>query len=182
MKYFELNDDINFPNRWYLGDILGVDNWELSTSVPEGIASLEIKLVHDGDEMDFTYTEAYGVPVISRKVKEVLDDIKGIDFIPVKIQSKRCLTDYFVLIVSELIECVDEKCSEFQKFELNDPVRPDKAGEYRAFMKLRLDTSNINGIEIFRVKKFEISIIISERVKERLKAIAVKGLDLISVV
>ncbi|MPV86499.1 imm11 family protein [Ostreibacterium oceani] len=182
MKYFELNDDINFPNRWYLGDISEVDNWELSTSIPEGTVSLNIEIVRNGEEMDFTFTEAYGVPVVSLKVKEALDGIQGINFIPLQVLGRQCSTKYFVLVTNEIVECVDEANSEFQKFEENDPVRPDKAGEYRAFMKLRLDASKIVGIDIFRLMKFEVAVIVSERVKQRLESVSTTGLDLTAVV
>lgn len=181
MQYFELNDDINFPNRWYLGDIYEVDNWELSTSIPDGSDNLKIEVVRDGDEMDFTFTEAYGVPVVSLKVREALDGIQGIDFIPVQVQGKKCSTEYFVLVTSEIVECVDEENSEFQKFEENDPVRPDKAGEYRAFMKLRLDAQKIVDIDVFRLMNFEVAVVVSELVKERLESVSTTGLNLTAV-
>ncbi|WP_313613955.1 hypothetical protein [Rhizobium sp.] len=28
MKYFRLLDDINFPKRWHLGDLIGIDGME----------------------------------------------------------------------------------------------------------------------------------------------------------
>ncbi|MDH2431078.1 hypothetical protein QCD60_00730 [Pokkaliibacter sp. MBI-7] len=182
MKYFELNDDINFPSRWYLGDIAEVDNWKLATSAPEGATNLKIELVRDGEEMDFTFTETYGLPIVSRKIYEALSDIKGIAFIPIQVQWKRCSTDYYALVIYEIVECVDEVNSEFQKFEQNDPVRPDKAGEYRAFMKLRLDANKIPGLDIFRLKKFEVAVVISENVKERLESIGATGMNLAVVV
>jgi len=182
MKYFELNDDINFPDRWYLGDIFKVDNWKLSTSIPENAINMKIKLVRDGEEMDITFTEAYGVPIVSLKVREALDGIQGIAFIPVQVQGKNCTTEYFVLVTTEVVECVDEINSEFQKFEENDPVRPEKAGEYRAFMKLRLDSSKIVDIDIFRLMNFEVAVVISERVKEKLESVSTTGLALTAVV
>ena len=181
MKYFELNDDIKFPNRWYLGDISKVDNWELSTMVSADISNLNVELVRDGDEMDFTFTEVYRVPVVSKKVRDILEDIDEIAFIPVWVKGKISTTEYFIMVTNEMVECVDENNSEFQKFEKNDPVRPDKAGEYRAFMKLRLDSNKIVDIDIFRLKKFEIAVIISDTVKKRLESISATGLKLTNV-
>jgi hypothetical protein len=182
MKYFELNDDINYPNRWYLGDILEVDNWEISTSKPVGVSNLQIEIVRDGNEMDFTFTEAYGVPIVSKKVKDALDSLPEITFVPVQILNRDCNTEYFVLIISAAIDCVDDDSSEFQKFEENDPVRPDKAGEYRAFIKLRLNVKKIVDIDVFRLRKFEIAVIVSEQVKNSLEAIGTTGMDLSTVV
>lgn len=176
MKYYELNDDINFPNRWYLGDILDVDNWTLSTEAPAGFAYLTVELERDGQEIDFTLTEAYSVPIISAKVRAELNDIAGIEFIPVVVLNKQCNDDYFALIISQKIECIDEENSEFQKFEENDPVRPDKAGDYRAFMKLRLDKNKIVDTDLFRLKKFEIAVIASEKIKDRFETIGTTGI------
>lgn len=115
----KLSDDINYPNRWYLGDISQVDNWELTTSTP----------------------------------KEHADHLT-----------------------------VDEVNSEFQKFEENDPVRPDESGEYRAFTKLRLDPNKIVDIDLFRLKGFEVAVVISERIKGKIESIGTTGLSLIPVV
>ncbi|WP_447971890.1 imm11 family protein [Nitrospira sp. M1] len=73
------------------------------------------------------------------------------------------------MVIKKSVDCVDENKSEFQKFEQNDPVRPDKAGEYRAFMKLRLDANKIVDVAIFRLAKFETAIIINEHIKSNLK-------------
>ena len=86
MKYYRLKDNINFPKRWYLGEILGVDNWQLISSVPEQKNELNLTLYQDGEEMDFTQTEVYGVPIVSEKVKNELSCIYGIKFIPVNLE------------------------------------------------------------------------------------------------
>ncbi len=57
MKYYRLKDDIEYPNRWYLGDILDVDGWELLSSVPKIDNKLDVELYQDGDEMDFTLSD-----------------------------------------------------------------------------------------------------------------------------
>lgn len=177
MRYFELNDDINFPGRWYLGDIANVDNWELSFSWKDDFDVLDVGLVRNGLEMDFTFTECYRVPVVSLKVKKALEDFHGLSFVPVRINGKICSTDYFILIVNDVVQCVDEKRSEFQKFEENDPVRPDKSGEYRAFMRLRIDEKSVGEKDVFRLKGFEIAVVISERVKSKLDFIGATGVD-----
>lgn len=178
MIFFELKDDIYYPNRWYLGDVLGVDNWELSTSVPRCIANLQVELVRDGEEMDFTYTEAYALPVVSDKVKHVLENFEGVDFVPINVINKVCMSNYYLLITKNVVDCVDEEKSNFRKFEVNDPVRPDKAGEYRGFIELRVDAVKANGVDIFRLGKFKVALIVSENVSNSLIAKKVTGLKL----
>jgi hypothetical protein len=181
MKYFDLNDDIYFPNRWYLGDFSGVDNWKLAKSVPDKIDSLTLEMEQEGEEMDFTFTEAYRVPVVSSKIKLLLRDIKEVYFVPVTVNGKHCVSEYFAMIVPETVDCVDEKRSEFQKFQDDDPVRPDKSGEYRGFTRLRLDEKRTLGKDVFRLKNYDIAIVISEKVKDRLMAANVTGIDVAAI-
>lgn len=82
---------------------------------------------------------------------------------------------YFVMIIETQVDAVDEERSEFQKYEVNDPVRPDRAGEYRSFFNLVVDPSKIGDHHIFRLKKHLGSIIVSEEVKRRFEAVGVTG-------
>lgn len=181
MKYYRLQDDIDYPNRWYLGDVLGVDNWELSHSISEVGRVLSVELYQSGNEMDYTYTEVYGLPVVSDKVRMGFSDCAGLKFVPVVIDEVFNDVKYYVMVILDNVECVDEDKSEFQKFMHDDPVRPDKAGEYRAFMTLKLNPEKISNKDVFRLKKFESAIIVSEKVKEKLEAGDATGMEFISV-
>ena len=65
----------------------------------------------------------------------------------------------------------DEYRSEFEKFEVDDDVRPDMAGEYRGFFKLAIDEAKAAGHPIFRLHKFDTAIIVDETVKRALDAV-----------
>lgn len=176
MKYYRLQDDTEYPERWYLGDVKSVDNWLLASEKPEaGSNRLDIEVFQPGVSLDFTLSEVYGVPIVSKKIKEALQSIIGVDFQPVSILSDNHNEEYFVMIIREIIDCVDERRSEFQKFELNDPVRPDKAGDYRGFMSLFIKPDLVRGKDIFRIAKFETAIVVSEAVKVRLENIQASG-------
>ena len=177
MNYYRLRDDVDYPNRWHLGDILDVNNWELLRAAPEIDRNLEMEIYQDGDEMDFTLSEVYGIPIVSRKIKQELECFPEVKFIPVFLE-RAGGGEYFAMVIQPAVECVDEEASEFQKFEINDPVRPDKAGAYRAFMVLRLKVDSIGDVNIFRIKKFETAIIISQRVRDKLESVGVTGMDL----
>lgn len=174
MNYYELTDDINFPNRWYLGDIAFADNWELAQHLdPE--REYEIEVYRDGSEMDYTCNEAYGVSVVSKKFKEALFGIAGITFAKANIIGKNTSNEFYIMAVSKELACINEEESEFQKFEINDPVRPDKAGEYRGFFKMVVDPKKCAGFNIFRVKGFSIAIVVSSQVKQNLESLGVLG-------
>lgn len=184
MKYYRLRDDINFSSRWYLGDVQHVDNW-LYRNPPvdfmePGRGSLEI--YQDGKEMDFTLTERYAVPIISGDFVEALSGLDEVDkpyhyvvFNEVEILDKPVSKSYFAMIIETQLDCVDESKSDFKKYAINDPVRPDRAGEYSAFFNLVIDPSKTEGKHIFRVKKHLGAIIVSEEVKNRLEKAGVTG-------
>ena len=68
MNYYELRDDINYPGRWYLGDIYNVDdNWQFTSGFAVDATLLPtelfIKIHQDGKPMDYTTTEGYSIPL-----------------------------------------------------------------------------------------------------------------------
>ena len=182
MSYYRLKDDIKYPNRWCLGDISEVDNWDLLSKLPDLKRNLEIELYEEGEEMDFTLSEVYSIPIVSDKVKRELDCFPEVAFLPLTVKRAVSQKPYFAMIVKKALECVDERRSEFQKFEVNDPVRPDKAGDYRGFMSLKVSPDCIASIDIFRIRRFETAIIISENVKAKLEGVGTTGLDMEAVV
>lgn len=184
MKYYLLRDDLEFASRWFLGDIHNVDNWGFSDPTPYFMepAIYTLDVYRKGTTMDFTATEAFGVPVLSRKAKDALSGLPEVEepyyhtvLEPVNIEGMLVDQDYFVMIIETQVDCVDEVRSEFQKYEINDPVRPDRAGEYRSFFNLVVDPSKIGDRHIFRLKKHLGSIIVSEEVKRRFEDAGVTG-------
>ena len=175
MKYFRLKDDIYYPQRWHLGSIINIDNWvfhEHHISLPN---ALNIELIQDGCETDFTFTAAYIVPIVSEKMKDALMDVKNIRFEPVSVLDRQCSSKYFVMITEETIDCIDEKNSVFDKFQVNDPVRPDLAGKYRVFFDMKVDENKISNSDVFRIENYNLAIIFSEKIVTRLKSLHLTG-------
>ncbi|WP_171383906.1 imm11 family protein [Vibrio europaeus] len=175
MSFYELSDDINLLNRWYLGDVAFIDNWDLLSRLDSEL-EYDVQLCKVGKEMDFTCNEAYGVCIVSDSFKEALADIYGIQFAKANIIGASLRKQFYVMSITNEIECIDEEKSEFQKFEINDPVRPDKAGEYRGFFKMVVSPEKIAGNSIFRVKGFNASIVVCESVKNRLESAGISGI------
>lgn len=184
MKYYRLRDDIHFSSRWHLGNVLHVDNW-LYRDPPidfmePGKGTLAV--YQDGAEMDFTLTERYAVPIVSEHFANALSGLYEVDkpyhyvvFNRIEILDKPVSKSYFTMAIETQLDCVDELKSDFTKFETNDPVRPDRAGEYSAFFDLVIDPSKTDGKHIFRIKKHLGAIIVSEVVKDRLEAAGITG-------
>ena len=183
MKYFLLRDDVYFPQRWHLGEITQVeDNWCFTAGNAVDLNDipnrLQIRLYKDGIPMDYTTNGAFSVPVVSDKVRLQLGGVKGLQFIPVEVSGKNVYTNFFIMVVANVVCCVDEKESVFGKFIENDPIRPDKAGQYSWFTKLIIKKDKAQNEDVFRIKNAENYIIISERVKAALEDVGATGIDL----
>lgn len=191
MKYYLLRDDMwldESADRWVFDRLkYETDKGNLEFVDPPleymEPCTYPIDLHRAGRETDFSFTMDSGnIPILSKKAKSALDGLREVDepyhhvvLEPVKIENKQVDQDYFVMIIETQIDCVDEERSEFQKYEENDPVRPDKAGQYHAFFNLVIDPSKTGDHHIFRLKKHLGSIIVSEEVKRRFEDSGVTG-------
>jgi len=108
MKYYRLRQDMYSPNMWYLGDISGVDNWELVDTVPVVRGPLEITLSRDGEPLDFAETNAFARPIVSENAKRALDCFSELEFVPVNVAAKPGVGRYYVMVVTKFVDFVDE--------------------------------------------------------------------------
>ena len=127
-----------------------------------------------GIELDYTETDAYSVPIVSKRLANLLSDYSDdIQLIPATVEGIK--KDYHILNVKYKIECLDEKRSQFQKFEKDNEIRPDLEGHYEAVHLLLIDPCKVYR-NIFRIDKYDIVIIVSELVKNRLEKAKLSGL------
>ena len=81
----------------------------------------------------------------------------------------------YLMNILPLVECVDdEKTESIVRWQAEDD-EPDKIGQYRQITGLRVDPERLVGIDTCRVQDWEVSIIISQRVRMMLDAHHVKG-------
>ena len=73
------------------------------------------------------------------------------------------------------VECVDENQSKFEKFQLDDPVRPDLAGEYSSLHRLTIDSRRAVGKDAFRLAGSGVEVIVSETIKCRFEQYKLTG-------
>jgi hypothetical protein len=183
-SYYRLVQDTGVKNRWLLGDILNVNNWELLKPSNLFMEPCRYQIIMDSDgvETDYTASLVYGVPIISEKFRSLITDLpdmsrpyKGVVTEPVIVLEKETGNQYFVMITETAYDCVDEVLSEFTKYQIDDPIRPDKAGCYSGFYKMCLDPKKIGPANIFRIKGFQQAIIVSEEIKRRYEVAGLTG-------
>ncbi|SDX79565.1 hypothetical protein SAMN05444064_1544 [Pseudomonas syringae] len=184
MKYYLLRQELSVSEKWVLGDVRHVGNWNFINPpvnfMEPGRYALDLRF--DGIEVDYSLAGYASVPVLSERARNSLIGLPEVDqpyqnvvFEPVDIEVKQVSQSYFIMIIETQIDCVDEKASSFKKFLVDDPVRPDMAGQYRAFYNLAIDESKVGGRHIFRIKNYLGAIVVSEDVKHRFETAGVVG-------
>lgn len=185
MNYYRIRPDLKVAQRWVLGDVRHIDNWLLIDPpvnfMEPGRYALDV--AHVGCETDYTLAGYASAPVVSRKFLDALSGLPDVDaayehvvFEPVLIEGQDVVHEYYLMIVETQIDCLDEWNSEFVRFEEHDSVRPDLAGQIRAFHRLCIDADRVRPWHIFRMREHLSALIVSEEVKLRLESAAVVGI------
>lgn len=180
--FWRVHDDINYPSRWYLDEIRGEDiengyNWQFLTGYGLGGGFYKLSLTRDGAEMDFTLTDAFVVPIVSERFKSAVDFVDGVRFIRLTLEREmKTAYDYYAMVTDEMVDCFDEQVSVYQTYKPDDPVRPDRTGEYHSVLKLVVDAKKAAGYDIFRIKRYPAALIVSDRVKNILDKLDLSGI------
>lgn len=185
MKYFRVWPDVDIQGRWHLGDIRHTNNWFLINPIVEFMepGDYELDVSVQGLEMDHSFAGYADASVVSEKFRSAVADLpevsepyKNVVMERVFIEGQDVQQSYFMMIVETRVDCVDESKSQFIKYEANDPARPDRAGDYRAFTKLVIDAEKAAGWHIFRIARHPTALVFSGEVKRRLDDAGVTGI------
>lgn len=74
------------------------------------------------------------------------------------------------------VDCLDENFSEFDKFTIDDEVRPDLAGKYKSINKMVLKRDKIPKFGIFRLGKYSVAVIVNESIKNAFEKNGITGI------
>jgi hypothetical protein len=180
-RYYELLADPEATSRWYLKSPLDSDDNEVdprtfTQGVPVNILqSLRLPLRRAGDRVDFNFCD-FDMIVTPSDLNSGLESLVGpaIQRIPIAIEDQNEMFE--ILNVCKRIECVDESRSLATKWTAENG-RPEKIGQYRMIVSLKIDASAAKGHDIFRVSGWPIAVIVSERVKRFFESRKVSGLN-----
>lgn len=172
LDWFRLLDDIHLPDRWQLdepvaeGAIDEIEAWQFTmATVYDDKRQLSVA-VDPGRPLDFTLG-AFGVPFVSIELARALGEVLGNEsqFIPVDARGKSLQ----ILNALKLVDCLDENRSTFTKWGPSDG-RPDKVGQYRMVTELWVDPKRAGEGSIFRVRGWDVALIVSQTVKDVIEA------------
>ena len=169
MRYFRLLDDVHVPKRWHLGEVTVADGTPQEYDNIRADGTLSVEITDAGRALDFCLT-SFAIPVATNAVGERIAAVAGDDLqrFAVNVRGPWSNLDkahFEVLSASRAITCLDERRSEFMKWTESDH-RPDLAGAYQMVTELYVDAACIpSSAHLFRIKGWEIALIVSESVK-----------------
>ncbi|MBZ4399165.1 imm11 family protein [Myxococcus sp. AS-1-15] len=181
VRYFRLNEDVR-AGYWYLGDPQDAQGHEIedpyvfTAGQPvrvEGRLSMPIN--EPGKALDFCIAGTGAVPVVHIKMASLFAELApdDVQLIPVDIQGKP--DQYLILVVTKRFRCIDDEASEEVRYWLPEHGQPDRVGDYKSVMGLRIDPSKVGDAKIFRTEGWDIALIVSEDIKEALERLKPTG-------
>ena len=199
MEYYEVKDNLEMENRWYLNrlhDSRGVrlddrdftyghsikldppmrlSVWNEDATVNVGLPlKLSIYREKTAGPLDFTFTNS-DMPVVTSRVAEILAAIAATDIqrIPVQVEGRE--EPYEIINVVSCIACVDRDRSDADWWTEADG-RPEKIGRAKLVERLAVDPTKTGGAHLLRPKEWDLTIVASEPVKQALEKAKVSGI------
>jgi hypothetical protein len=181
-RLFQLHDDVYAPERWELKgpfDAAGQepdDVWQFTGGHPvKDPGPLFMKYDVPGQTLDYSHG-GLDIPIVHARVAEVLTRLapQDVQLLPIKVEEQT--GPYFILVVTRLIRCIDEKASQIDLWTPEDGV-PEKVGQYSSVQYLHIDRSRVGDAQIFRLQDWEVVIIVSEELKDALERIKATGMS-----
>lgn len=178
-RFFELSDDVNFPQRWDLDtptDRQGqkVDDSQFRIGAPVPIQErLRIPVEIAGQPLDFTEA-GLRIPVFHVRVASVFAELApdDVQLIPVDVEGQP--DQYLILVATRLIRCIDEQASQIELWTHEDGV-PHKVGQYFSVRDLRIDKSKVGSAHVFRLEGWTGALIVSEEIMDALERMGATG-------
>jgi hypothetical protein len=178
-RFFDLADDVNVPQRWHLDTPIDnegrkVHDWDFKRGTPVQVEGrLKIPIELPGMPLDFSEA-GLRIPVVHGKVASMLAERApgDVQLIPADIEGQP--GQYFVLVATRLIRCIDEEASEVSFWTPAHGV-PDKVGQYMGVDRLRIDKAKVGNAQVFRLEGWSGTLIVSEQIKDALERMGATG-------
>jgi hypothetical protein len=180
MRFFRIVDAFNIPRRWYLGSPISPAGIEVdSRSFTEGReykgeSRLLLPIDRGSEPLDFTLG-SFDMPIVKAEIAAKLELLAPgeIQWIPVTVVGSR--TKYEVMNVLTVMKIINEGLSEITRWTASDGV-PSRVGTYAGIGKLVLNRAGIGSSRIFRLKDWELPLIVSENIKNYLEVSHATGI------
>ncbi|MGE6756783.1 imm11 family protein [Corallococcus interemptor] len=123
----------------------------------------------------FSVANAGRTPIANEQAASVFRELAPDDVQLFPIEISDTPERYYVVNATRRFKCIDEaNCREVQIYPLDGAI-PERAGEYRSIIGLRIDTSKIEDARVFRPMGWESTLIVSEEVKQGIERVGNTG-------
>ncbi|NTX51219.1 hypothetical protein HUA74_31430 [Myxococcus sp. CA051A] len=180
-RYFRLKEDVQAGN-WYLGEPLNgqgrepEDIREFSSGRPvrsDGRLTLSVR--EPGRQRDFSMAGVGMTPVVHIRVAAIFAELAPNDVQLIPLNLKGHPDEYQVLVATKVVRCIDDNASNEVEFWLPEDARPDKLGQYRNVVDMRIDRTKVGNTKVFRTWGWTVALIVSEDIKVALEHAKVTG-------
>lgn len=184
-SFYELVADPKATSRWFLKCPLAADGSEIDPRMftkgepVDVLDGLSLPIRQSGAVVDVNFCD-FDMIVASSVLGEVLESEVGdqLQRIPISVAGH----DHAFEIWNpcSLVDCIDESRSVFTKWT-NADGRPDKVGDYRMFASLKINGASASGHDIFRLSRWPIVVVVSEKVKGILERASATGIGFVRI-
>ncbi len=178
-RYYELRDDVYHPGRWHLRHPVDehgqkINPWQFTEGRRlDAMGTIRFPVRPDGVELEFTQ-DAFSTPVVHRRAVQLFErlGLQDVQFIPVEVEGNT--GPWFILNALRVIRCIDEaRCREVRHFKPEDG-QPEKVGEYKYVLGLRIDPARAESAHLFRAWGWD-ALLVSEDLKQALEREGITG-------
>ncbi|WP_164017515.1 imm11 family protein [Pyxidicoccus trucidator] len=181
-RFFRLAIDVDVPGRWYLGEPTRLtgeeleDAWEFSYGRPVELRErLLVPLDRPGNPLGFDTAGVGQTPVVNARVASIFRELalSDVQLFPVEVQGQA--ETYFLVNVTRTVRCIDDQKSAEVQLYTREDGRPDRVGEYRSVIGLRIDKSKVGDARVFRLWGWPPPIIVDGNLKGALERAGIQG-------
>ncbi|WP_309887929.1 imm11 family protein [Archangium sp.] len=179
-SYYELTDDRYHAGRWHLRSPVDehgqkINPWQFDAGrwlEPQGIIRFPVK--PDGVELDFSWA-AFSILVVSSRFVQLFErlSVPAVQFLPVQVENHA--RPHFILNTLRIIRCIDDARCEEVRYWKPEHGQPEKVGEYRSVVGLRIDPTKVEGARLFRPWGWRVALLVSEDLEDALEREHITG-------
>lgn len=194
--FCKLVEDVHLTRRWHLGELTDAEGNELDCrdftyghridlcnplvlSLRHEDTRIQVspplilEIQKQGPPLDMTLG-AFDTLVASKKAADLLQRLCGEEVQRFPVTIGNYSSEFEIINCARTVDCLDTERSEIEWWTAEDH-RPDKAGQPRMITDLVIDPRRTEGANIFRIKNWDVVMVVSNKVVTALKQAGIKG-------